>query len=105
MKLLARYLTSQVLAASALVLLGLLLLFSFFDVIDEIGSVGRNNYGLGQAAVVVLLNVPGHLYEIMPVAVLIGTLLALSRLVGNSEYAVMRVSGLSTWRVEGTTRR
>ena len=101
MKLLARYLTSQVVAASALVLLGLLLLFSFFDVIDEIGSVGRNNYGLGQAAVVVLLNVPGHLYEIMPVAVLIGTLLALSRLVGNSEYAVMRVSGLSNWRVAG----
>jgi lipopolysaccharide export system permease protein len=79
----------------------LLLLFSFFDVIDEIGSVGRNGYSLGQAAIVVLLNVPGHLYEIMPVAVLIGTLLALSRLVGNSEYAVMRVSGLSTWRVAG----
>jgi lipopolysaccharide export system permease protein len=101
MKLLARYLASQVLATSGLVLLGLLLLFTFFDVIEEIGSVGRNNYGLGQAAVVVLLNVPGHLYEIMPVAVLIGTLLALSRLVGNSEYAVMRVSGLSSWRVAG----
>ena len=101
MKLLARYLTSQVLAASAGVLLGLLVLFMFFDVIDEIGGVGRNSYGLGQAAVVVLLNVPGHLYEIMPVAVLIGTLLALSRLVGNSEFAVMRVSGLSTWRVAG----
>ncbi|MDP2030318.1 MAG: LPS export ABC transporter permease LptG [Thiobacillus sp.] len=101
MKLLARYLTSQVLAASALVLLGLLVLFMFFDVIDEIGGVGRNSYGLGQAVVVVLLNVPGHLYEIMPVAVLIGTLLALSRLVGNSEFAVMRVSGLSTWRVAG----
>jgi len=101
MKLLARYLASQVLATSALVLLGLLLLFSFFDVIEEIGSVGRNGYGLGQAAVVVMLNAPGHMYEIMPVAVLIGTLLALSRLVGNSEYAVMRVSGLSTWRVAG----
>jgi len=101
MKLLARYLASQILAASGFVLLGLLLLFAFFDVIEELGSLGRNNYGLGQAAVVVLLNVPGHLYEILPVAALMGTLFALSRLVGNSEYAVMRVSGLSTWRVAG----
>jgi lipopolysaccharide export system permease protein len=48
-----------------------------------------------------MLSVPGHLYEIWPVAALIGTLFALSRLVGNSEYAVMRVSGLSNWRVAG----
>ena len=101
MRLLARYLAGQVLAASGFVLLALLLLFAFFDVIEELGSLGRNSYGLAQAAVVVLLSVPGHLYEILPVAALIGTLFALSRLVGNSEYAVMRVSGLSNWRVAG----
>ena len=101
MRLLARYLSGQVLAASGFVMLALLVLFAFFDVIQELGSLGRNNYGLGQAAVVVMLNVPGHLYEILPVAALIGTLFALSRLVGNSEYAVMRVSGLSNWRVAG----
>ncbi len=101
MTLLARYLAGQVLVASGFVLLALLVLFAFFDVMQELGSLGRNDYGLGQAAVVVLLNVPGHLYEIVPVAALIGTLFALSRLVGNSEYAVMRVSGLSNWRVAG----
>jgi lipopolysaccharide export system permease protein len=101
MKMLARYLSVQVLAASAFVLLGLLVLFVFFDVIQELGSMGRSSYGLGQATVVVLLSIPGHLYEILPVAALIGTLFALSRLVGNSEYAVMRVSGLSNWRVAG----
>ena len=101
MNLLARYLSGQVLAASGFVLLALLVLFAFFDVMQELGSLGRNNYGLGQAAIVVLLNIPGHLYEILPVAALIGTLFALSRLVGNSEYAVMRVSGLSNWRVAG----
>ena len=101
MRLLARYLASQVLAASGFVLVALLVLFAFFDVMQELGSMGRNNYGLGQAAVVVLLSIPGHLYEIVPVAALIGTLFALSRLVGNSEFAVMRVSGLSNWRVAG----
>ncbi|MFP5419138.1 MAG: LPS export ABC transporter permease LptG [Gammaproteobacteria bacterium] len=101
MRLLARYLTGQALIASGFVLLGLLVLFAFFDVIQELGSLGRNSYGLGQAVIVVLLNIPGHLYEIVPVAALIGTVFALSRLVGNSEYAVMRVSGLSNWRVAG----
>lgn len=101
MNLLARYLAGQVLAASGFILLALLVLFAFFDVMQELGNLGRNNYGLGQAAVVVSLSVPGHLYEILPVAALIGTLFALSRLVGNSEYAVMRVSGLSNWRVAG----
>ncbi len=99
MKLLARYLTGQVLIASGFVLLALMVLFAFFDVMQELGSLGRSSYGLGQAVVVVLLNIPGHLYEILPVAALIGTLFALSRLVGNSEYAVMRVSGLSNWRM------
>jgi lipopolysaccharide export system permease protein len=101
MRLLASYLAGQVLAASGFVLLALLVLFAFFDVMQELSSLGRNEYGLGQAFVVVLLSVPGHLYEILPVAALIGTLFALSRLVGNSEYAVMRVSGLSNWRVAG----
>lgn len=101
MRLLARYLAAQILAASGFVLLSLLVLFAFFDLIQELGNLGRNNYGLGQAAVVVVLSVPGHLYEILPVAALIGTLFALARLSGNSEFAVMRVSGLSNWRVAG----
>jgi len=96
---LARYLASQVLSATGFVLVALLVLFTFFDVIQELGNVGRNNYGLGHVSIVVLLSVPGHLYEILPVAALIGTLLAVSRLVANSEFGVMRVSGLSNWRV------
>ena len=99
MSILARYLASQVLSATGFVLVALLVLFTFFDVIQELGNVGRNNYGLGHVSIVVLLSVPGHLYEILPVAALIGTLLAVSRLVANSEFGVMRVSGLSNWRV------
>jgi lipopolysaccharide export system permease protein len=98
---LARYLAAQFFLISSFVLVALLVLFAFFDVIQELGNVGRNNYGLGQAAVVVLLSLPGHMYEILPVAALIGTLLALSRLVTNSEFGVMQVSGLSNWRVAG----
>jgi lipopolysaccharide export system permease protein len=43
--------------------------------------------------------VPGHVYELFPIAALIGTLFALARLVAHSEFTVMRVSGLSAWRI------
>lgn len=99
MSTLARYLTSRVLVAVSFVLLALVVLFAFFDVIQELDMLGRNNYGLAQMALFIALNIPGHVYEILPVAALIGTLFALSRLVGNSEYSVMRVSGLSNERV------
>ena len=61
MRLLARYLSGQVLAASGFVLLALLVLFAFFDIIQELGGIWRNNYGPAQAAIVVMLNIPGHL--------------------------------------------
>lgn len=99
MSTLARYLISQVLIAVGFVLLALLVLFAFFDLIQELDKLGRNNYGLPQMALFISLNMPGHVYEILPVAALIGTMFAVSRLVKNSEYAVMRVSGLSNSRV------
>jgi lipopolysaccharide export system permease protein len=99
MNLLARYIYSQVLIAVGFVLLALLVLFAFFDVIQELGQLGRNNYGLGQMSLFIALSVPGHIYETLPIAALIGTLFTLTRLVANSEYAIMRVSGLSNWRI------
>jgi lipopolysaccharide export system permease protein len=43
----------------------------------------------------VALHLPSRLYELFPVAALIGTLFAIAQLVGNSEYTVMRASGMS----------
>src|SRR6266550_481551 len=44
------------------------------------------------------LSVPAHAYELFPVVVLIGTLYVLAHLASNSEYTVMRSSGLSPAR-------
>lgn len=101
MNLLARYLLKEVAFAAGFMFLALLVLFSFFDLVNELGSMGRGGYGLGQVVLYVFLNIPGHVYEIVPIAALIGTLFALSRLVMNSEFAVMRVSGFSNWRLAG----
>ncbi len=56
-----------------------------------------------RALLFVGLSLPGHVYELMPTAALIGTLFAIAQLVGNSEYTVMRASGASltqiTWAI------
>lgn len=99
MNLLTRYLLKEVASASGFVFLALLSLFFFFDLINELGSAGRGDYGIGQVAIYVSLLVPGHIYEIVPIAALIGSLFAMSRLVMNSELTVMRASGLSNGRM------
>ncbi len=92
---LERYLARQIFAAVGFVLLGFLSLFAFFDLIHELGDLGRGQYHLREVFIFVLLSVPAHAYELFPVVVLIGTLYVLSHLASNSEFTVMRGSGLS----------
>jgi lipopolysaccharide export system permease protein len=95
---LERYLAREIYGAVGFVLLGFLGLFAFFDLIAELRDLGNGNYQLRQIFTVVALWVPGHAYELLPIAVLIGTLYVLAHLSSNSEYTVMRGSGLSPAR-------
>ncbi len=99
MKIYRRYLAREVAAAILLVLAGFLGLFGFFDMITEVKSVGHGTYQLHHAIMFVALRMPGRSYELMPIAVLIGTLYALSSLARHSEITVLRASGLSTGRL------
>jgi len=99
MRTLRRYLAAEITAATALVFAALLVLFAFFDLVEQIKDLGRGAYQLRQIIVHVLLSVPNHVYELFPIAALIGTLFALAQLVASSEYTVMRVSGISISRM------
>ncbi len=90
-----RYLAREIYAATLFVFAAFLALFAFFDLIHELGDLGKGDYRLQHALFYVLLSVPSHVYELFPIAVLIGTLYALAHLAANSEYTVMRGSGLS----------
>lgn len=95
MKLLSRYLAREIYASVALVFAALLMLFSFLDLIHELGAMGHGNYRLGYVLLFVLLTIPGHVYELFPVAVLIGTIVALVQMAAHSELTVYRSSGAS----------
>jgi lipopolysaccharide export system permease protein len=105
MKVLTRYLAGEILSATLLVLLAFLGLFAFFDLVHELGDIGKGDYRLQHAALFVLLTVPGHVYELMPIAALIGAIYGLAQLAAHSEITVMRVSGLSTLSALGTVLR
>ena len=98
---LRRYLAREIYGSILFVSVAFLALFAFFDLINELGSIGNGNYRLQHAMVFVLLSSPSHVYELAPIAVLIGTLYALSRLAASSEYTVMRGSGLSPGNIAG----
>ncbi len=101
MKTLRRYMVREIMLATAMVMMALLMLFAFFDFVNEIKDLGRGSYQLRHIVRQVALSLPGHVYEIFPIAALIGTLFALSQLVASSEYTVMRTSGVSVTRIVG----
>jgi len=101
LKTLRRLIYGEVIGAVAFVTLGFLSLFFFFDFVEEIQAVGRyadTGYRLVHALTYVTLMIPSHLYELMPIAVLIGTIFVMSRLAQSSEYTILRTSGLGPWR-------
>lgn len=101
MKTIRRLIYGEVLTAVAFVTLGFIALFSFFDFVEEIQSMGRHgvvDYKLAQAMTYVALMIPNHLYEVLPIAVLIGTIFVMARLAQSSEYTILRTSGLGPWR-------
>lgn len=101
MRTLRRYLATEVIVATALVFAALLMLFAFFDLVEQVKDLGRGGYRLRHIAIHVLLSVPNHVYELAPIAALIGTLFALAQFVASSEYTVMRTSGVSVKQLVG----
>jgi lipopolysaccharide export system permease protein len=101
MKTVRRLLYREVFVAVAAVTVAFVALFFFFDFVDELQAVGRSNalgYSAAQAMVYVALMAPSHVYELLPITVLIGTIFVMARLANSSEFTILRTSGLGPWR-------
>jgi lipopolysaccharide export system permease protein len=96
MKTLQRYFAVSILQAVAFVLAAFLALNAFFDLTNELSNIGREGYGIQHALLYVVLRVPYHVYEVMPVASLIGTIYTMAQFASSSEFTIMRASGMST---------
>jgi len=99
MNLLTRYLGREIYFSIALVFGALIMLFAFLDLIHELNVMGAGQYHLGYVLLFVVLTIPGHVYELFPVAVLVGSIFALVQMAASSELTVYRASGASLWQM------
>ena len=104
MRQLSRYTGRVVLSAILLVLLVILALNVIGALADGLGDL-RNDYNLPELMLYVAATLPERAYESLPFAVLIGALLGLGSLAGNSELVVMRAAGVSLLRIAGFAAR
>ena len=70
----------------------------FIDFVEESQDIGKNGYTLVDALLTCLLMQVRHVYDLMPIALLIGGILALARMAQTSEFTILRTGGLSPVR-------
>ncbi|ODU09162.1 MAG: LPS export ABC transporter permease LptG [Rubrivivax sp. SCN 71-131] len=85
-------------ASVGFVAVAFLSLFFFIDFVDDLDQIGRQGRAPWHVALTVLYAVPGHLYDLLPIAVLIGSIYALARMAQASEYTILRTGGLGPGR-------
>lgn len=98
MRTVRRLLYRDIVSSVAFVALAFLSLFFFIDFVDELDDVGKKGYTLLHAVLASLMEVPGHFYELFPIAVLIGSIFSLARMAQSSEYTILRTGGLGPGR-------
>ena len=85
-------------ASVAFVALAFLSLFYFIDFVDQLDQVGRSGRTAWHASMAAAYDLPGHFYELFPIAVLIGTIYSLARMAQSSEFTILRTGGLGPGR-------
>ncbi len=99
MRILDRYIGRTVIAGMLLALFILLAVDVFFSFANEIQDLGKGRYTLGDVFTFVGLTIPRRVYEMFPMAALIGSLLSLGTLASSSELVAIRAAGVSVTRI------
>ena len=89
-----RYLAREIYRSCAVVLTALLGLFTFFALVDDLDNVG-DKFTMTALFYLQALAVPTRLYDLLPIGLLIGAILALAGLAQRNELVILRVSGVS----------
>ena len=99
MRILDRYIGQTILISIVSVVIVILSLFVLISFVNEFEKIGRADYTVWQAILYVVLKIPQTIYEIFPMAALLGTMVGLGVLSKNSEMVVIRASGVSRLRI------
>lgn len=94
------YLAKELYRSTLVVMLALVGLFSFFTLVDQLDAVNER-LPLSTLLYIEMLALPTRTYELLPIGVLIGAVLALAGLAQRNELVILRVSGVSAMRLLG----
>src|SRR5690625_4835553 len=95
------YLAREIYQSSAVVLLALVGLFTLFALIEELDGIG-DKFTFSSLLYLELLATPSRLYDLLPIGLLIGAILALAGFAQRQELVILRVSGVSGLRLLAT---
>lgn len=95
MKIAERHIAKTVLASLGLVTLMLIGLQLFILFVNQLDHIGKDNYGIWEAAQFVLLQTPYQVYLFFPMASLLGCLIGLGIMANHRELVVVRSAGMS----------
>ena len=73
--------------------------FSLIALVRELDSVGKGTYRAYDAALYVLLTLPGWMVELSPAMALLGAIVGLGELAGGEELTAMQALGVSRARI------
>lgn len=89
------YIARRFLRAFVMVLAVFVAVLTPVDLSEQLRAIGRPDAGLGAALRLTLLNLPGALYEMLPLFIILATLVLFLGLARTSELVVVRGSGRS----------
>lgn len=101
MTLLRGYIMFSVFRGVATALAVLVAVTVSIEFIGQLNDLGTGSFGLGDAIAYVLLRIPRRIFETLPAAALIGSLLSLGNMAVHRELVIMRSSGISLWQLLG----
>lgn len=99
MRVIRRYLFRSIIGTIALVLSVLLGLAAFIEFVTQLDDIGTGNYDVFQTFIYTLLKLPKLASQMLPMAVLLGSLLGLGGLANHGELVILRASGVSLFRL------
>ncbi len=94
-----RYISRNTLQGFLLMLGGLLILFSFLELLSQLNDVGKGAYRLVDAFLYVALTIPKQAVALMPMSALLGSTVALGMMADHQELTAMQAAGISVRRI------
>jgi lipopolysaccharide export system permease protein len=102
MRVIERYIGRQFVLAYVLASILLLGLFSFYDLSDQLGDVGKGAYTTVDAIDYTVLGLPQRFVDLMSFTALLATIITLGLMAQRQELVVLRSAGISALRIAGT---